>query len=92
MKNLMVTATLFVLGGTAYGQGEFVFDAHDNSFGNNIRFAANCVALSGPDFFVQVFAGPDAQHLTPTGAPLPLNRTGLGAGYTDPFAAVFNVL
>jgi len=91
MKNLIATAAVFVLGLAAHGQGEFLFDTHDISSGNDLRFVNGCIPVSGDNLFVQVFAGPDAAHLTPTGAPLALDRAGVGVGYTDPFGAIFIV-
>ena len=45
---------------------------------------------TGSDAFVEVLAGPSADTLTALTPLLPLNRAGLGAGYSDPFGATYN--
>jgi hypothetical protein len=81
-----------MVGTTALGQGQFLFNTHDLSAGNDVKFEDLEVPISGPDWFVQVFAGPDGSHLLPVlGSLLPLNRTGAGAGYTSPFSEIFTV-
>jgi hypothetical protein len=97
MKKLIMTAAALMVAVATYGQGQFIFNTHDASIGNNVTFKYNGAAATGSDLFVQVFAGPDAAHLTPLAAgvnvqgPLPLNRTGAGAGYTNPFSDTYTV-
>ena len=68
-----------------------MFNTHDPTTGNVVSFALCGELASGPDFFVAVLAGPDASHLTPLSPTLPLNRTGAGAGFTNPFAQIYTV-
>jgi hypothetical protein len=78
----------------AQGQGQFLFDTHDWAVGNDVRFYYDPSlhqGLSGPDYFVQVLAGPDWNNLEPLTPLLTLNRTGIDAGYTDPFALTYTV-
>ena len=75
----------------ARGQGQFVFNTHDPTAQNDVIFAPCGYPVSSPDFFVAVFAGPDASHRSPLSPTLALNRTGAGAGYTSPFAEIYTV-
>src|SRR4051812_23770843 len=76
----------------ALGQGTFLFNTHDLLGGNVVTFV-DCSGnrVSGPDFFVAVFAGPDVNHLAPLNPVLSLDRTGAGAGFTDPFRQIYTV-
>jgi hypothetical protein len=70
----------------AHAQGAFTFNTRNLSAGSDVKFTDTSGAfLTGADFFVQVFAGPVGGTLVPLDNPLPLNRTGTGAGYTNPF-------
>src|SRR5438045_2121387 len=91
MKKLILFAAALVTGFTAYGQGQFIFNTHDPAHGNDVFFVFNGAPAAGSDLFVQVSAGPDATHLTALTPLLPLNRTGAGAGYTQPFSATYTV-
>jgi len=99
MKKLIITAAaLMVAAAAAYGQGQFLFNTHDTGAGNVVNFTIGGAPATGNDLFVAVMAGPDASHLTDvskTGVnvqgPLPLNRTGGGAGYTNPFSDIYTV-
>jgi hypothetical protein len=75
----------------ALGQGQFFFNTHDLTAGNVLTFVFNGMPASGNDLFVEVSAGPEAQHLTPLTPLLALNRTGAGAGFTSPFSQVYTV-
>jgi hypothetical protein len=82
---------MIVLGAQAQGYFNFVTRA---DAAHQIKFTdAAGVPLSGSDYFVQVFAGSVANNLVPlTGLgnePLALNRTGSGAGLTNPFSKVY---
>jgi MYXO-CTERM domain-containing protein len=91
MKKLMITAAALMIAVAAYGQGSFLFNTHDTSVGNDVKFVdANGNGITGSDFFVEVLVGPDATHLTALTPTLPLSRTGAGAGYTSPFSQVYN--
>jgi hypothetical protein len=79
----------------AHAQGAFTFNTR-NLTGDpqkNIRFTGlDGSFLSGADLFVQVWAGPASAGvagLQPLAGPLPLNRTGNGAGYTNPFLQTY---
>jgi hypothetical protein len=95
MKIALVFGAFLIAPTGVFGQGQFLFNTHDPSAGNNIIFYFNGAPATGPDLFVQVFAGPDPAHLQPvTGTlagPLPLNRTGAGAGYPNPFSDIYTV-
>jgi hypothetical protein len=77
----------------AQGQGQFLFNTHDPTAGNVLTFyGPDCVTLaSGPDLFVEVLAGPDANSLVRLAPLLSLNRTGAGAGFTNPFSEIYTV-
>jgi len=75
----------------AYGQGQFLFNTHDVAFGNNVTFTLNGALATGSDLWVDVLAGKDAASLAVVGDKLPLNRTGAGAGYTNPFSGIYTV-
>ena len=76
----------------ARGQGQFLFDTHDPTAGNDVRlFYPDCQPASGPDLFVEVLAGPDAATLMPLTPLLSFNRTGADAGYPSPFAQIYTV-
>jgi hypothetical protein len=101
MKRLLIGAVMAEMIVTAYGQGQFLFNTHDPSFGNDVRFAfgtdTQLIGISGPDLFVQVFAGTSLFPLNGSGGleplfpPIPLNRTGAEAGYSNPFEQVYQV-
>ena len=78
MRIALILGAFLVAPTGVFGQGQFLFNTHDPSAGNNIIFYFDGAPATGPDLFVQVFAGPDAAHLQPvTGTstgPLPLNR------------------
>jgi len=92
MKALLNIAAALAVASTCYGQGQFTFNTHNPTAGNDVRFAFNgkLADATTPDLFVEVFAGPDVAHLQPLGA-LPLNRTGAEAGYTNPYSATYTV-
>lgn len=91
MKKLMITATAMMMAVAAYGQGQFLFNTRDITAGNNVTFVSGAnVPITGADFFVEVLAGTSATALTPLTPLLPLNRTGAGAGYTQPFGQTYN--
>jgi hypothetical protein len=76
----------------AYGQGQFLFNTHDSSVGNDVRFYNDNQPITGNDWFLEVMVGPDEAHLKPLSGPLlALNRTGAGAGYTNPFGQIYTV-
>jgi hypothetical protein len=92
MKTLLLIVAALVLSLSAQAQGYFIFNTRNPGIGVNVRFVDwNGLAASGPDLFVQVFAGPSPDTLQPLNPPLPLNRTGLGAGYTAPFTYIYAV-
>jgi hypothetical protein len=92
MKKLMITAAALMIAVATHAQGSFLFNSRDIAFGNNLTFVMPGGALAtGADLFVEVLAGADIaglKALTPT---LPLNRTGAGAGYTNPFSNIYTV-
>lgn len=87
----MITVAALMIATAAYGQGQFIFNTHDLAQNNNVTFTVGGQPASGADLWVQVSAGPDASHLTALTPLLPLNRTGAGAGYTQPFSATYTV-
>ncbi len=89
MKKLIIMAVALTTAAAAYGQGQFLFNTRNLTAGNNITFTYNGQPASGPDLFVEVLAGPDANNLTALTPLLPLNRTGAGAGYTSPFGQIY---
>jgi hypothetical protein len=95
MKKLILTAAALMIAVAAHAQGAFTFNTRNltGDPAKNIRFTdASGNFLSGADFFVQVFAGPAAggvAGLQPLDGALPLNRTGNGAGYTNPFLQAY---
>jgi len=93
MKKLIITAAALMIAVAAHAQGQFTFNTRNTGTSTAIRFTdAGGNFLSGDNYFVQVFAGADVASLQPIpGAVLPLNRTGNGAGYTNPFLAGYNV-
>jgi len=91
MKKLIITAAALMTACAAYGQGQFIFNTRNTAIGNDVTFTLNGQPATGNDLFVQVSAGPDATHLTALTPLLPLNRTGAGAGYTQPFSATYTV-
>jgi len=89
MKKLILTAcaVMFVLG--AQAQGYFTFNTRPDA-AHQIQFTdASGTPLTGPNYWVEVFAGASADTLQPLGNPLALNRTGAGAGLTSPFANTY---
>jgi len=96
MKKLMISAVALMIAATAYGQGQFIFNAHDVAGGNVLTFTDSAgKKIAGPDYYVDVLAGANANSLQPvTGdARLVINRsTAAGAtGFTTPFSATFIV-
>jgi hypothetical protein len=95
MKVALTFGAWLAIGSTAFGQGQFLFSTYDPSAGNDVRFENLGIPISGPGWFVEVSAGPDAEHLQRVigtlNGPLALNRTGAGAGYTNPFSDIFTV-
>jgi len=91
MKKLMITAAAFMMAVAAYGQGSLLFNTRDVSAGNNITFTFNGAPATGSDLWVEVLAGKDANSLVALPGLLPLNRTGAGAGYTQPFSQIFGI-
>ena len=76
----------------AVGQGVFYFNTRHPDGGNYIQFfLLNGQPATGPDLFVQVFAGPDAQHLTELTPLLALDQTGSFAGFPSPVAQGYSV-
>jgi hypothetical protein len=92
MKTLILVLTTTLAALAARGQGQFLFNTHDSSIGNDVRFYwSDGTPVSGSDTFVEVLAGPDAQHLTQLTPLLSLNRgSAAGAGYTNPFGLIFS--
>ena len=89
MKAVVVLLAAFAFASAAaFGQGQFVFNTRDQSASNNVMFCIDGPA-SGPDLFVEVLAGPDAQHISPLSPLLPLNQTGADIGYTNPFGQTY---
>jgi len=93
MKKLILTAAALMIVVGAQAQGYFNLITRSDAT-HQIKFTdASGVPLTGSDVFVQVFAGTSAGTLVPlTGAgnePLPLNRTGTGAGLTNPFSKIY---
>jgi hypothetical protein len=94
---LILACALMAATIAGHAQGAFTFNTRRlvGEYQNNIRFVdVSGIFLSGPDIFVQVFAGPVSQGragLQPLPNPLPLNRTGAGAGYTDPLQRTYTV-
>jgi hypothetical protein len=78
MKHILGLTSLFVTLG-AMAQGTVAFA---NKWVNLDQKVYNWqfVPLSGPDYYAQLFAGPDYSSLAPIGAPVPF-RTGTGVGY-----------
>src|ERR1051325_6885601 len=78
----------------AQAQGRFVFSTKSSSSGNDVRFIGfTGDFVSGPDWFVQVYAGRESVNnlrVIPGGV-LSLNGTGDAAGYTDPFSQIITV-
>jgi len=91
MKKLIITVAALLTAVAAYGQGSFFFNTHDTSGGNVVQFTFNGAPATGSDLWVEVLAGKDANSLVALPGLLPLNRTGAGAGYTQPFSATYNV-
>jgi len=96
MKKLMISAVALMIAASAYGQGKFIFNTHDTVGGNVLTFVDQAGSkIAGPNYFVEVLAGADANSLAPvTGdAQLVINRsTATGAtGFTTPFSATFTV-
>jgi len=91
MKKLIITAAALMIAAAAYGQGQFLFNTRDISAGNNVTFTFNGAPATGADLFVDVLAGKDQAGLVKVGDALPLNRTGAGAGYTNPFSGIYTV-
>lgn len=89
MKKLIIAAAAFMVAASTYGQGYFLFNARDTTFGNNINFQMNGAGVTGPDFFLEVLAGTSPTTLQPLAEKLPLNRTGTGVGYPNPFSATY---
>jgi PEP-CTERM motif len=75
----------------AQGQGQFSFNTHDVAAGNVLYFVNDAGPATGNDLFLEVFAGPDAAHLTPLTPLLALNGTGAAAGYANPSSATYTV-
>jgi hypothetical protein len=83
---LMLSATE----STGLAQGQFLFNARDQLFGNDIRVVlGDGTPASGSGFFFQVFAGSDQGHLNPVFPVLSLNGTGPNAGYPNPSSQVY---
>jgi len=93
MKKLITTAAALMTAAAVYGQGTFLFNTHDVSAGNNVTFTLNGspATSANNDLFVEVLAGKDASSLVALTPTLPLNRTGAGAGYTNPFSNIYTV-
>lgn len=91
MKKLMISAAALMIAVAAHGQGSFLFNTRNIAGGNNVTFQLNGAPATGADLFVEVLAGKDAASLTPLTPTLPLNRTGAGAGYTQPFSNIYTV-
>jgi hypothetical protein len=93
MKKLMIIGAALLMTAAAYGQGQFTFNTRDpnSTPNNNVQFKLpNGDPATGADLFVEVgTVGADGLFGTSLGT-LPLNRTGTFAGYTSPFAAVYN--
>lgn len=90
MKKLILTAAALLIAVGAHAQGYFAVNTRASST-SLIKFLdAGGTPLSGSDYFVQVFAGPDANNLTPLADPFALTRTGTSAGLTNPFNKTFN--
>jgi MYXO-CTERM domain-containing protein len=96
MKKLMISAVALMIAASAYGQGKFIFNTHDTVGGNVLTFTdAAGKKIAGPDYFVQVLAGADANSLTPVTGDnvLVINRVASGAptGFTNPFSSTYTV-
>jgi hypothetical protein len=93
MKKLILTvaAAMMVVVG-AQAQGYFVFNTRPNSSTVIKFFDTQGTALSGDNYHVQVFAGPDANSLLPVvGDPLDFRTDAAGAGLTSPFLRQYTV-
>ena len=95
MKITLTFAMLLTAATVVVGQGQFLFNTHDPDAGNDVRFIDNGTPVSGSEYFMMVLVGPDAADLEPVtgtlGGPLPMNRTGAGAGYPNPFSDIYTV-
>src|ERR1043165_6534016 len=92
MKTISLVAAILVGSVTAHAQGQFTFSTKSSLSGNDIRFQNFGEFISGPDWFVVVYAGTAFDHLLPIpGAVLPLNAAGNLVGYTNPFSRTFIV-
>jgi hypothetical protein len=90
ISRILIGISALVTVAGARGQGMVLFDTHDLANGSDVRvFDQNGNPLSGPDLFLEVLAGPDVQHLAALTPLLPVNRTGIAAGYPDPFSHVY---
>jgi hypothetical protein len=72
------------------GQGRFLFSTYAPPE-NNVSFTLAGGPATGPDLFVQVFAGPDLNHLAPLEPLLALNQTGAMAGFPNPLSQTYSV-
>ena len=93
MKAVVVLLMAIALASVAaFGQGQFLFNTHDASAGNILAVTIYGVPASGPDFFLEVSAGPDTSHLEKLTPLLALDRPlGAGAGYPNPFSWIYTV-
>jgi hypothetical protein len=82
---------MLVIMTVARGQGQFVFNAKDSDAANILKFTLAGNFATGPDFFVQVFAGPNLSHLAPLDPLLALNGAGADAGFPNPSNQVYEV-
>jgi hypothetical protein len=94
MKTLLLSLfalPVALLQARLHGQGQFVFEPLNVAADNQVSFSWGGAPASGPDLFVQVFAGPDRSHFVALTPLLPLNQTGALAGLPNPPRQVFKV-
>src|ERR1051326_3347904 len=91
MKITIYATLLWIFNFSAFGQGRFLFNTFDLAAGNQVNFSVNGGPATGPDLFVEVWAGPvnETGAYSPLRPLLALNGTGAFAGYTSPLAQVF---
>ena len=77
----------------AQGQGQFSFNAHSLTIGNDVQFAlaSYCSLPNYPQYFLQVSAGQAEGQFKPLIPVLPLHLTGAGPVYPEPSSQVYTV-
>ena len=94
MKAVVVLCAAFAFASVAArGQGQFLFNTHNPSGGNDVSFEAFCFGQIAPDAVVQVLAGPDftSASLIPLTPTLTLSLPASGPTYPNPSAQLYTV-